>query len=382
MKRRHLTDEQIRKLPRKTERYTVADPELIGHYMRVPPRTSKAPITFVAVARHRGKPVWTTLGTTDTLRLSRARERARRAIGSVQHDHTVASAAEDWLKRQVRAKGFRTLRERERIVERHIIPSPGSRAMSDVRKDDLTAMLDRIEDESGAPMADAVLRIFGAIARFHHRRHEDYQPPSTTDLRRVSKRSRERILTDAELKAVWNCDGGTYGALVKLALLTAQRRDKVRTMRWDDIQDGIWVIRTEEREKGNPGRLGLPKLALDVLRGQLKLNDYVFAGRGEGPIASSGYHKAEFDKLCGVKDWRIHDLRRTARSLMSRAGVQTEIAERVLGHAQGELIQIYDRHSYQDEMAAALTKLAALIERITASSAFVSSTPIDPAHSV
>ena len=55
----------------------------------------------------------------------------------------------------------------------------------------------------------------------------------------------------------------------------------------------------------------------------------------------------------------------TARSLMSRAGVQTEIAERVLGHAQGELIQIYDRHTYQDEMAEALTKLAALlIERI------------------
>ena len=73
--------------------------------------------------------------------------------------HTVAAAAEDWLKRQVRAKGFRTVRERERIVERHIIPSLGSRAMSDVRRDDLTAMLDRIEDESGAPMADAVLRI-------------------------------------------------------------------------------------------------------------------------------------------------------------------------------------------------------------------------------
>jgi hypothetical protein len=49
MKRRHLTDEQIRKLPRKTKRYTLADPELIGHYLRVPPRKSKAAITFVAV---------------------------------------------------------------------------------------------------------------------------------------------------------------------------------------------------------------------------------------------------------------------------------------------------------------------------------------------
>ena len=53
--------------------------------------------------------------------------------------------------------------------------------------------------------------------------------------------------------------------------------------------------------------------------------------------------------------------------LMSRAGVQTEIAERVLGHAQGELIEIYDQHTYQDEMAAVLEKLAALIEQITSS---------------
>ena len=109
----------------------------------------------------------------------------------------------------------------------------------------------------------------------------------------------------------------------------------------------------------------------------------VFAGRKNGPTAmfGSGTYKAAFDKLCGVKDWRVHDLRRTARSLMSRAGVQTEIAERVLGHAPGGLIQIYDRHHYQDEMADALTKLAALIEQIM-SSAFVSAAPIDPTHSV
>jgi integrase len=364
MKRRHLTDEQILRLPRKTNRHTLADPELIGHYLRVPARKSKAPITFVAVARHEGKQVWTTLGTTDTLRLAQARERARKAIGRIS-SHTVAAAAEDWLKRRVRAGGFRTARERERIVERHIVPALGSRAMSDVRRDDLTGMLDHIEDENGAPMADAVLRVFGAIARWYYQRHEDYQPPLTKGMWRVSERRRKRTLTDAEIKAIWNCNGGSYGALVKLALLTAQRRDKVRTLRWEDIKDSVWTIRTEPREKGNPGHLRLPKLALAIIAIQPRLNAYVFSGRGEVPIASSGYHKAQFDELCGVTGWRIHDLRRTARSLMARAGVQTEIAERVLGHAQGELIQIYDRHHYQDEMADALTRLAALIKQIT-----------------
>ena len=92
----------------------------------------------------------------------------------------------------------------------------------------------------------------------------------------------------------------------------------------------------------------------------------MFPGRGETPIGDSGHYKAELDRACGVRDWRFHDLRRTARSLMARAGVQTEIAERVLGHARGELIEIYDRHHYQDEMASALEKLAALIEQIVA----------------
>jgi integrase len=365
MKRRHLADEQIRKLPRKTKRYTLADPELIGHYFRVPARKSKAPVTFVSVRRGEdGKPKWTTLGTTDTLTLAQARERARR--GKIQHGVTVASVAEDWLKRVVRAKGFRTLRERERIIERHILSALGSRAISDVRRSDITTLLDRIEDESGAATADSVLKVFGAIARWHHQRDENYQPPLTTGMWRTpgEDRRRKRILTDDEIKAIWNSDGGSFAALVKLALLTAQRREKVRTIRWADIREGAWIIRTEAREKGNAGSLKLPRLALDIISAQPRLNEFVFPGRSDGAIASLGTHKAAFDKVCRVQGWRFHDLRRTARSLMSRAGVRRDIAERVLGHAQGELIEIYDRHHYQDEMADALTKLVELIERI------------------
>jgi integrase len=193
-------------------------------------------------------------------------------------------------------------------------------------------MLDRIEDESGAPMADAVLRIFGAIANWHHQRHEDYHPPLTKGMSRVSERHRKRILADAEIKAIWNCKGGSFGDLIKFALLSAQRREKVRTLRWDDIEGGVWTIRTEPREKGNPGQLRLPKLALDIIAKQPRLNAFVFPGRWDGPITSSGNYKAEFDRLCGVKDWRVHDLRRTARSLMARAGVISEHAERVMGH--------------------------------------------------
>jgi hypothetical protein len=99
----------------------------------------------------------------------------------------VAEVAEQWLERRVRRGAFRTVRERERIVARYVVPYLGSRAITEVRRADIAGMLDRIEDENGAPMADAVLRIFSAVARWHHQRDEDYRPPLTTGMRRVSE---------------------------------------------------------------------------------------------------------------------------------------------------------------------------------------------------
>jgi integrase len=148
--------------------------------------------------------------------------------------------------------------------------------------------------------------------------------------------------------------------------LTGQRKDKLLTLRWDDINNGVWTIRTEEREKGNAGTLKLPKLALDIIEAQPRFvgNPHVFAGKGDTVWRSASEPKRKFDTQCGVTGWRLHDLRRTARSLMSRAGVPSEIGERVLGHAMGGVEGIYNRHRYDAEKDEALRKLSALIERI------------------
>jgi len=288
----------------------------------------------------------------------------------------VRDVAEQWLERHVRKNGFRTARESERIVSKYIVPHIGSRAIADVRRIDVAELLDRIEDENGKQMADAVLKVFGAISRWWQQRDEDYNPPLTAGMSRVPKGEgrRKRILNDEEIRKVWhagasNFAGAAYSAFVKLALLTAQRREKLHTLRWDDLDShGVWSIRTEAREKGTPGKLKLPRLALDIIKAQPRFigNPHVFAGRNGSAAATlfSGTYKADFDARCGVTGWRLHDLRRTARSLMARAGVQTEIAERVLGHTQGELIETYDRHDYAVEMADALTKLAALIKQM------------------
>ena len=131
--------------------------------------------------------------------------------------------------------------------------------------------------------------------------------------------------------------------------------------------DGIWTIPTAPREKGTVGSVALPPMALHIITSQPQLGDnpYVFAGRGAGYFDSMSKPKRRLDaQLKNVQPWTIHDLRRTARSLMSRAGVSSEHAERVMGHVVGGVEGVYDRHRYDQEKATALVKLAALVDGI------------------
>ena len=90
----------------------------------------------------------------------------------------------------------------------------------------------------------------------------------------------------------------------------------------------------------------------------------MFTSRGRVALSGLSGRKAEFDRLCGVSGWTLHDLRRTARSLMSRAGVNSDHAERCLGHVIGGVRGTYDRHEYYEEKRHAFEALAAQIERI------------------
>jgi len=202
--------------------------------------------------------------------------------------------------------------------------------------------------------------------------------PLVRGMGRREKKGRDRILTDDELRAVWKAAeaNGTFGALVRMLLLTAQRLDKVNTMKWTDISPmkwpsntpPVWEIATELREKENAGALQLPQAALAILDELPRYaeNPYVFAGQGNKPICRSGSYKKNFDAKLpkDMERWTLHDLRRTARSLMSRAGVSSEHAERVMGHAIGGVEGVYDRYRYADEKAEALQKLANLIDGI------------------
>jgi integrase len=180
--------------------------------------------------------------------------------------------------------------------------------------------------------------------------------------------ARARVLTDDELRAIWTAAeaAGPFGAGVRLCLLTAQRKTKVFHMQWSEIAGSEWTIPKAPREKDNAGVLVLPDIARALIEAQPRYvsNDHVFAGRNNGPVTGMSGCKLRLDRLSGVTGWRLHDLRRTARSLMSRAGVLNDHAERVMGHAIAGVEGVYDRHSYAQEKADALARLANLIDGI------------------
>ena len=380
-RRKTLSNKMIAALPKRAKRYPVADPEQRGHYVRVMP---KGPNVFCCVVRDPyGKQVWVTLGSNDVMTIEEAREKARSVIKRVRagleafeplavRPDLFRAVAEDWLKRHVAAKGLRSRPEIERVLNKNVYPFWAERSFVDLRRSDVAKLLDHVQDNGGPSAADHVLAIVRGISSWYSTRHDDYVSPFVRGMRRTDpgSRTRDRILTDDELCAVWKAAeaSGTYGALVQLLLLTAQRRDKVVTMKWSDLsQDGVWTIATERGEKGNPGSLTLPKRALEIIARQPRLmnNPYVFAAtRGAGPLNGFNKRKAAFDIACGVTGWTLHDLRRTARSLMSRAGVRPDISERVLGHVIAGVEGVYDRHRYDEEKADALVRLADLIESI------------------
>ncbi|MEI8152775.1 MAG: hypothetical protein WCG92_14390, partial [Hyphomicrobiales bacterium] len=108
----------------------------------------------------------------------------------------------------------------------------------------------------------------------------------------------------------------------------------------------------------------LPEVASAIIAGLPKVGDFLFTTSGTTPFSGFSKAKAWLDEKSGVTNWRLHDIRRTSRTLMVRAGVRPDIAERVLGHAIPGVAGIYDRHDYIEEKRSALKALAIELDRI------------------
>jgi len=232
-----MSDKTVKALKPRPKRYAVADPELVGHYIRIQPTGAKS---FVAVALDPfGRQVWATLGSAGVLGIGAAREKARAAIKRVKageapfEEPTPRAAifgdvATQWLKRHVSAKGLRTAPDIARLLERHVLPVWKRKAFAGIRRADVSALLDDIEDRSGARQADQTLAILRSMGNWWAARRDDYTPPFVRGMRRASTKERAstRILADDELRAVWKAAeaGGKFGARPQEVSVRPMRR--------------------------------------------------------------------------------------------------------------------------------------------------------------
>lgn len=292
----------------------------------------------------------------------------RRKVEAADAD-TFRAIAEEYLTRE--GGRLRSVDSRRQILARLIYPKLGARPIGEIRRSDVVRLLDTVQDENGAAMADYVLAIVRRIMSWHASRADDFRSPIVRGMARTKPKehARQRILTDDEIRAVWaaaEVSQSVFGYLVEFLLVTAARRTEAARMSRSEVGGNVWTIPPERYKTGVELVIPLSSAAMTMLGRIPKIGTgrFVFTTDGQRPF--SGYSKAKrkFDKACGVSGWTLHDLRRTARSLMSRAGVVADIAERCLGHVLPGVRGTYDRHAYFEEKQQAFDALAALIDRI------------------
>jgi integrase len=303
---------------------------------------------------------------------------------------SVSSVIDDFMTRYVRNKE-RPLRSADQIqsaFDRLVKPRIGKIGVYELRRSHVAEMLDRVEDEAGPVQADRVRAYLRKALSWYAERDDEFNLNAAfvrVGARANPKeRARTRVLLDDELRTIWPLLGeaGTFGGLLKTLLLTAQRRDEVANMVWTEIgADGIWTIPAERYKTKRSNHVPLSNAARRVIEAQPQIDscDYVFPSRTKTAFSGFGKSKARVDRAVllymqkrtkkgtaiePLPNWTLHDLRRTAKTLMVRAGVRPDISERVLGHVIAGVEGTYDRHSYADEKRDALEKLAAMIECI------------------
>ena len=356
------------------KRRLVWDALVPGLALRV---TDKGNRTFVLVTRYPGSrnPTPRNLGKVGAISLAEARDTAREWLGQIRkgvdpqaqalerRQETFTAIASGYFTRK--AKDLRSREKAEGTLARLVYPTLGHRPIDAITRGDIVRLLDHIEDANGPVMANEVLGIVSRVFDWHASRSDTFRSPIVKGMNRAGAQVRSRILTDDELRAVWHASAGyghPFGPMLRFILLTATRRNEALYAKRAEIVGSEWTIPAARYKTKIDHVIPLSQAAFaEVPSGQ---GDWLFSANGKQVIGSHSRHKAKIDEASGVSGWTLHDLRRTARSLMSRAGIPSDHAERCLGHVIGGVRGVYDRHLYLDEKRRAFEALAGLVERI------------------
>jgi integrase len=317
--------------------------------------------------------------------------------------NTVEAVIDQFMTRYMQAKkrAPRYIAETRGNFDRHVLPAWRGRPLANITRRDVIDLLDKIADQGRQTAADdkpqkhriggpiAANRVLAAISKLFNwaiSRDIIENSPVIKIGKPSGETKRDRVLDDREIRLIWKASEALpypKGPYFRLLMATAQRREETATMRWRDIQsDAVWMIPAEANKPDRTHAVPLSALALHVLSDCPERGSHVFTSRSrrgarlgdtevDAPLSGYSKAKAELDEIVAKlaietgeqppAPWTIHDLRRTAATVMGKLGVTRFIQKRVLNHADNDVTGIYDRYEYLAEKRVALEKWGAYL---------------------
>jgi integrase len=294
----------------------------------------------------------------------REEKRKAKAEEAARGRDTVAKLANLFLEQHARRKTREnSYRQTEGIFRRDILPAWGERPITDIRRRDVVDLIEAIA-VTRPIMANRVQACCSRFFRWCTRRDVIAGSPADGIERPTLEKARERCLTDDEIRSFWSATAklpAPVGDMFRLLLLSGARAREVSNLQWSELSltDRVWTLPAARNKAKVDLERPLGPLAWQLITAQPRTSDYVFERS-----RSWNYMKVQLDQVMQVADWRVHDLRRVARSLLSRGRVQSDHAELCLGHLLSGMRAVYDKHSYLDEKRAAYAVLEREIDLI------------------
>ncbi len=260
---------------------------------------------------------------------------------------------------------------------------------ADITRADALKVLDQVEKARGVISARRGLAYGRAAYGWAEKRDLVAGNPFRGIAAPGKETARERVLTAAELQAIWQAAcamEGAAGAYVRVLLLTLQRREEVAGMKWTELaaDRSTWTIPAERAKNGKAHLVHLSDPARAALAGlpRVKGNPYVFAGRRSAHIGGFSHIKDELLRVMAgappvqrgrrraakpdsvASSWRFHDFRRTGVTMLANMGVAPHVADKLLNHITGSIqgvAAVYQRAEFLAERKAALEAWAGFI---------------------
>jgi integrase len=251
--------------------------------------------------------------------------------------------------------------ELSRLLRRELILRWGARSVHDIKRRDISDLVFEAAVERGDHSAHKLLKTVKRFFSWCVGRAVLETSPGIGVKSPLKAASRDRVLTDEELARILRGArqiGGPYGAIIEFLILTGQRREEVARMTWDEVhlERRIWQLPATRTKNGKDHVVHLSPEALSIL-GRLKQHEAFVFCVGKRPFQDFSRHKRKLDLICGVTNWRLHDLRRTCVSGMAALGIAPHVADKILNHQSGTIsgvAAVYQRHEFFAERKAAL----------------------------